>query len=51
MHCKLEAKVKHLGKRERKEIFARNWMLFTWSERLKNPGDYVRGTIAGYSPS
>jgi len=34
--------------RERKEIFARNWMLFTWSERLLNPGDYVAGEIAGY---
>ncbi|SCW55546.1 aromatic ring-hydroxylating oxygenase subunit alpha [Ancylobacter rudongensis] len=37
-----------LYQRERKEIFARSWMLFTWSERLKNPGDYVSGTLAGY---
>jgi phenylpropionate dioxygenase-like ring-hydroxylating dioxygenase large terminal subunit len=34
--------------RERREIFARNWMLFAWSERLPNPGDYVAGTLAGY---
>ncbi|MGF6233283.1 choline monooxygenase [Inquilinus ginsengisoli] len=23
-------------------------MLFTWSARLRNPGDYVTGTVAGY---
>lgn len=34
--------------RERQAIFARNWMLFTWSERLKAPGDYVTGTLVGY---
>lgn len=34
--------------RERQEIFARNWMLFTWSARLDAPGDYVTGTAAGY---
>ncbi len=34
--------------RERQEIFARNWMLFAWSERLKEAGDYVTGTLAGY---
>jgi choline monooxygenase len=34
--------------RERRAIFARNWSLFAWSERLKDPGDYVAGTIAGY---
>ena len=34
--------------RERQEIFARNWMLFSWSERLAGPGDYVTGTLAGY---
>ncbi len=34
--------------RERQEIFARNWMLFTWSGRLANPGDYVTGKVAGY---
>ncbi len=33
--------------RERQEIFARNWMLFSWSERLR-PGEYVTGTLAGY---
>jgi choline monooxygenase len=34
--------------RERREIFAKNWMLFSWSERLREPGDYVTGTVAGY---
>ena len=34
--------------RERREIFAKNWMLFSWSERLPNPGDTVAGTVAGY---
>ncbi len=34
--------------KERKQIFSKNWMLFTWSERLKEAGDYVSGTIAGY---
>jgi phenylpropionate dioxygenase-like ring-hydroxylating dioxygenase large terminal subunit len=34
--------------RERQEIFAKNWMLFTWSERLRAPGEYVTGAIAGY---
>jgi choline monooxygenase len=33
---------------ERQRIFARNWMLFTWSGRLQAPGDYVTGTVAGY---
>ena len=37
-----------LFERERQEIFARNWSLFTWSARLANPGDYVTGTVAGY---
>src|ERR1700722_6625996 len=37
-----------LLQRERKEIFARNWMLFSWSERLREPGDFVTGTVAGY---
>ena len=37
-----------LYERERQEIFAKNWMLFTWGERLKNPGDYVSGTLAGF---
>ena len=37
-----------LFERERQRIFARNWMLFTWSERLAKPGDFVSGTIAGY---
>ena len=35
--------------RERAEIFTKNWMLFSWSEKIPNPGDYVRGTVAGYS--
>lgn len=34
--------------RERSRIFARNWALFTWSERLAHPGSYVAGTLAGY---
>ena len=34
--------------RERQAIFARNWSLFTWSERLARPGDYVSGPLAGY---
>ena len=34
--------------RERREIFARNWMLFSWSERMPTPGDTVAGTVAGY---
>jgi len=34
--------------RERSSVFSRNWMLFTWGERLKEPGDYVSGTVAGY---
>ena len=34
--------------RERQEIFSLNWMLFTWSGRLREPGDYVTGTVAGY---
>ncbi|SNB79406.1 Rieske 2Fe-2S family protein/choline monooxygenase [Arboricoccus pini] len=34
--------------REQQQIFARNWMLFSWSERLPKQGDYVTGTLAGY---
>ncbi len=34
--------------RERAAIFTRNWSLFTWSGRLKEPGDYVAGVLAGY---
>ena len=37
-----------LFERERQEIFAKNWMLFSWSERLTQPGDYVTGVLAGY---
>lgn len=37
-----------LFERERREIFAANWMLFSWSGRLREPGDYVTGTVAGY---
>ena len=37
-----------LYERERQAIFTRHWMLFTWAERLKAPGDYVTGTLAGY---
>ena len=35
--------------RERQTIFRRHWMLFSWSARLKEPGDYVTATVAGYS--
>ena len=28
-----------LFERERREIFAKNWMLFSWSGRLREPGD------------
>ena len=38
-----------LYERERQEIFARNWMLFTLGERLAKPGDYVAGRVAGWS--
>jgi phenylpropionate dioxygenase-like ring-hydroxylating dioxygenase large terminal subunit len=34
---------------ERKEIFEKNWLLFTWSERMAKPGDYVNGTLAGHN--
>lgn len=34
---------------ERERIFMRNWSLFTWSGKIASPGDYVRGTLAGYS--
>lgn len=34
--------------RERQKIFRRNWMLFSWSSRLKAPGDYVTGMVGGY---
>lgn len=37
-----------LFERERREVFARHWMLFTWSGRLARPGDYVAGTVAGF---
>lgn len=33
---------------QRKAIFERHWMLFTYVERLAQPGDYVAGTVAGY---
>ncbi|WP_075217589.1 aromatic ring-hydroxylating oxygenase subunit alpha [Mongoliimonas terrestris] len=35
--------------RERKMIFEANWLLFSWSERLAEPGDYVTGQLAGHS--
>ena len=37
-----------LFERERREIFAKNWMLFSWSGRLREPGDYVTGAVVGY---
>ena len=33
---------------ERRAIFAQNWSLFTWSARLREPGDYVTGVVSGY---
>jgi phenylpropionate dioxygenase-like ring-hydroxylating dioxygenase large terminal subunit len=33
---------------ERARIFTREWSLFTWSERLADPGRYVAATLAGY---
>ena len=38
-----------LFERERREIFAKNWMLFSWSGRLREPGDYVTGARRGLS--
>jgi len=38
----------HNYERERQAIFARNWALFTWAERVEKPGDFVSGTLAGY---
>ena len=35
--------------RERQEIFAKNWMLFSWSERLAQARRHGRRTVAGYS--
>jgi choline monooxygenase len=35
--------------RERELVFRRNWSLFSWSERLAEPGDVVSGTVAGAS--
>ncbi|QDL91837.1 aromatic ring-hydroxylating dioxygenase subunit alpha [Paroceanicella profunda] len=34
---------------ERRMIFETNWLLFTWSGRLPEPGDYVTGTLAGHN--
>jgi choline monooxygenase len=34
--------------RERTQIFARNWSLFTWSERIAEAGSYIAGICAGY---
>jgi choline monooxygenase len=34
--------------RERKEIFAREWLLFGRSDQLPNPGDFLTGTIIDY---
>jgi len=33
---------------ERQAIFRRNWMLLSWSARLREAGDYVTATIAGF---
>lgn len=35
--------------RERRNIFARNWSLFTWSAQLAQPGDVMSGVCGGYS--
>ena len=37
-----------LFERERREIFAREWLLFGRSEQLPNPGDFLADTIIGY---
>ena len=38
-----------LFERERREIFAENWMLFSLVRAAcETPGDYVTGTVAGY---
>ena len=34
--------------RERQVIFRRNWMLLSWSARMREPGDYVTTNIAGF---
>ncbi len=33
---------------ERARIFTRQWALFTWAERLAEPGSYVAATLAGF---
>jgi phenylpropionate dioxygenase-like ring-hydroxylating dioxygenase large terminal subunit len=33
---------------ERRAIFTRRWLFMTHSSRLKNPGDWLRYTVAGY---
>lgn len=37
-----------LFERERRDIFAREWLLFARSDQLANPGDFITGTIIGY---
>lgn len=37
-----------LYERERREIFAREWLLFGRSDQLSKPGDFLTGTIIGY---
>jgi phenylpropionate dioxygenase-like ring-hydroxylating dioxygenase large terminal subunit len=34
--------------RERREIFAREWLLFGRGDQLPNPGDFLAATIIGY---
>ena len=37
-----------LFERERREIFAREWLLYGRSDQLPNPGDFLAATIIGY---
>jgi choline monooxygenase len=35
--------------RERRRIFGRSWLFFTFENRLQSPGDYVAADIAGWN--
>jgi choline monooxygenase len=35
--------------RERRRIFARSWLFFTTTDRLRSPGDYVAADLAGWN--
>ena len=38
-----------LFERERRDIFAREWLLYGRSDQLPSPGDFLSVTIIGYS--